>query len=641
MSFPIGPSAPPRPPPQSAASSSNDSDTRPKYSSACDSCKRRKLKCSSTQPCQRCVATGVSCTYGSVASRQTTISYTRHLEAKIAELQSLLLQQPVVETDEQGAVQAVQSDVRDRMVESLIGPEDDHLYLSPDDQFNTFHGRFAGLSVMRTVRDLCDAVAGSPGQQYGRALALSFDSSYPDIPTSNQMAALALLPSREVLEATISIALDDAMSCQECVDRAELQVQIERLYTRDPEDYTHDDRRALALIYALMALGRQCDFNVPPMPSEPGTLILRGVSYYKASRAILDGSNISHLDSIRAIIILANYLLSASMASKAHTIICMGIAAALRMGLHVSSATLREQYSAHELTQRRTVFAVLNFTQVYLSSVLGMPLLLKEPDPMQRISVPEEEMHDQGDSLVTKQPLSPVVATILMCRLLQVLADVTKTYESVSGAEDLSGSYTVGYKNITRWEEELRKWYDNLPPISPGSVTKTVLRAQLLLRVVDASIRLSIYRPFVQHILRSAQDPDFDEKGFECGSSCLQASMQLIWLSNTMEINGLLENLPWYVVYNLTLATSSLMLFELGAKHNTTIGDTSAAAQKARELLSKLGQKCLSARRCSESLDALQNEISQSRTSTVSPRTQFMRAIGAIGEEESTTASTQ
>lgn len=329
------------------------------------------------------------------------------------------------------------------------------------------------------------------------------------------------------------------------------------------------------------------------------------------------------------------------MASKAHTLICMGIAAALRMGLHVSSSSIRQQYSSYELTERRRVFAVLYFTQVYLSSVLGVPLLLKDPDPQQTIAVPEEDLHDQGESLVSKEPLSPVSATILTCKLMQVLAEVTKTYQTASAGELFSESHTIDYEEITKWEAQLKQWHESLPHISPGVVTQFVLRAQLLLRCIDASIRIAIFRPFVQHVLRTAQDPDFDQKGFECGSSCLQASMQIIWLANTMDINSLLDDSPWYLAYNLALAAGSLMLFELGARHDIILGDTSAAAQKARELLSKLGRTSLSARRCSESLDALQNEISQSRASTMSPRSQFMRAIGAISDDESSESPSQ
>lgn len=74
----------------------NAESSRAKVTSACDACKRRKVKCTGTQPCDRCISSGVSCTFGSSAGRSSAVSYTRHLEEKIAELQALLRQQPAV-----------------------------------------------------------------------------------------------------------------------------------------------------------------------------------------------------------------------------------------------------------------------------------------------------------------------------------------------------------------------------------------------------------------------------------------------------------------------------------------------------------------------------------------------------------------
>ena len=55
--------------------------------SACDSCRRRRVKCDATQPCSPCTRSGIACTYGSVASRQSATSYARNLEQQVAELQ--------------------------------------------------------------------------------------------------------------------------------------------------------------------------------------------------------------------------------------------------------------------------------------------------------------------------------------------------------------------------------------------------------------------------------------------------------------------------------------------------------------------------------------------------------------------------
>lgn len=180
---------------------------------------------------------------------------------------------------DEDVIEQSRSDARDRMIQTLVGSEDDHVYITPEDDVDSFHGRFAGLTVLRTVRDLADTMARVPGHRYGKALAEAFDTTRVDLGCGDPLATFALLPSREMLQQSIAAALDGTLSCQECLDREELQTKIERLYTCDPEEYTLNDRRALGLIYALMALGRQRqggDSSNSSSSIDAGYVVLRG-----------------------------------------------------------------------------------------------------------------------------------------------------------------------------------------------------------------------------------------------------------------------------------------------------------------------------------------------------------------------------
>lgn len=70
------------------------------HGSACDTCRRRRVKCDGNQPCDRCTRSNVACTYGSVASRTSAVSYARQLEQKVAELQGLLRERPQEDSGE-------------------------------------------------------------------------------------------------------------------------------------------------------------------------------------------------------------------------------------------------------------------------------------------------------------------------------------------------------------------------------------------------------------------------------------------------------------------------------------------------------------------------------------------------------------
>lgn len=231
--------------------------------------KLQKLKCSGLQPCERCMSTGVNCTYGFGASRSSSVVYTRHLETKIAELQALLRAQPSIELADQP------QDSYDS-IETLVSSEDDFVNLSPDSEVESFHGRFAALSLLRMVRELCDDVAGGRNGQYGKAIAGAFDSNLLNVPLTNQIAYLALLPPREKTRDLIGVALNGALCSQEFIDRQRLHSQIERLYETVPEDYTQNDRQALSLVYALLALGRQRGTDPAPSNHSADAVFMRG-----------------------------------------------------------------------------------------------------------------------------------------------------------------------------------------------------------------------------------------------------------------------------------------------------------------------------------------------------------------------------
>lgn len=254
-------------------------------------------------------------------------------------------------------------------------------------------------------------------------MAEALDSSEFSLPPINGTIKLDVLPSWQRMESTVIIALDTALNCKEFIDRDELWLQIQQLYSKAPENFDEDDRSLLALLYALMAVGRQRDPDSPQLLQEtmPRGIVVRGLSYFRTSRAILDSVDCTNLNSIMALCCLASYLLSSSMISKAYACICTAASAALRMGLHVSSSALRQKLSKAELSKRRRVFAILNIIDTIVSSVLGMPKILQHADADQIIPVPEEDLPDEGRSLVDEHPMSPVAETIISAKLFRIL----------------------------------------------------------------------------------------------------------------------------------------------------------------------------------------------------------------------------
>lgn len=140
----------------------------------------------------------------------------------------------------------------------LIGPGNDYVYRLPETSSNIFYGRFGGLSVLRSVGDIVNpAPAIPPAISPGRSLIESFEVSTLSPPVGVEMKLFAMLPSKPQVQELVDHAMRTALVCHDCIDHVRFPLQLNQLYATDPEDYSLDDKKFLALVYSLVALGRR------------------------------------------------------------------------------------------------------------------------------------------------------------------------------------------------------------------------------------------------------------------------------------------------------------------------------------------------------------------------------------------------
>lgn len=325
-------------------------------------------------------------------------------------------------------------------------------------------------------------------------------------------------------------------------------------------------------------------------------------------------SNSYNLDAIRAVICHVRYLSSMSMISKAYSHICIGISTALRMGLHVTGQQMRLSFSAEELFHRRKVFATLNMMDIYLSSLLGMPNILKDADVEQTLSLAEEDLHDVGASFIGQNPTSPLAETIQCQKINLIIANILEArYKMGRRAEQLSlereEAYVEGYDMVAAREMELEEWHNSLPALHEDPSDKRALQAQLTLRLWHSLTQIILYRPFLHYLARNSQDPKFNIRGYEYASACVRAAMQAVWVVDAINTNDLLHEGYWLNMYMLGYAASVLTYFVSSSVHRATLEESTASAIKAKNLLELLAKYNLSARRCYYSLSTVLDSL--------------------------------
>jgi hypothetical protein len=115
------------------------------------------------------------------------------------------------------------------------------------------------------------------------------------------------------------------------------------------------------------------------------------------------------------------------MFSEAYSLLNLGLAACSRMGLHLNPSSQREDFSPTELAERRQVYAALCMLDTYTSTMLGLPTMIKDPDAVQVLAIPKDELADEGTSFIQRNPTSPITATLLCNKLWRIQAKISDT----------------------------------------------------------------------------------------------------------------------------------------------------------------------------------------------------------------------
>lgn len=124
-------------------------------------------------------------------------------------------------------------------------------------------------------------------------------------------------------------------------------------------------------------------------------------------------------------------------------------------------------------------------------------------------------------------------------------------------------------------------------------------RSQWLLRLSYAHVQMVLYKPFLHHALKDAQQPGrLNMKAYACGSACIKAAMQVVWLVEKLEACDLFSEAQWFIALILAFTASCLALFVMSNTNDPTRIETSDAVRRIMELCSRHADHNASLRCC-------------------------------------------
>ncbi|KAK0887393.1 Gypsy retrotransposon integrase-like protein 1 [Friedmanniomyces endolithicus] len=500
---------------------------------------------------------------------------------------------------------------QDDMIETIVGADEKHFNGTASDRNENATqepinlardpGDYGGLSLLRRVHKLCKHVSGmkldGDNDLPNDDLSTSFEVAPPDTDLSISWETFALLPSRESVTKAIDIVVDEATCNMHFLTRANLQQIADEVFEDMETESTAHARRPLALIYAVVALSRLFHPIEQRAKGAKQTTTLNGLRYFRASRALLDPASCRNLISLQTLLCLILYTNGASMLSTCYSYICMAVAASLQIGLFTD---LSRKDLPEENSTRRMTFSVLAICDTFVTLALGLPRTLRDIDPQRSLPIADKPTDIR----------SPLYGTYMQAQLTQILATtVEANHPFIRPIEAKNGFYGVESSKIVATEARLDYWYRQLEEnqISGDAADDaSVMRSQLMLRLYHAQVQMVLYRPFLHHALGDAQRGSSTSlKAYACGSACIKAAMQAVWLVERLETSSLLSTAHWHVTYVITFTAASLCLFVTCNRGAPTVAETEDAVRRIKGVCSRNADANASLRRCHQFLESI------------------------------------
>lgn len=168
---------------------------------------------------------------------------------------------------------------------------------------------------------------------------------------------------------------------------------------------------------------------------------------------------------LQAIVFIIQFLQATGNLGGCYTLVGVALRSALRMGLHRNLP--QGSLTPVEAETRRRLFYTIRQMDVYLSTTLGLPLLLQDKDIDQQLPSEVDDEYITSTHIAQPPPGASSVfeAFNAHVRLMRILAQILEdVYPQQSAAGDhKNATYSINYTRIREIEHDLHEWQNQLP----------------------------------------------------------------------------------------------------------------------------------------------------------------------------------
>ncbi|KAI0303129.1 fungal-specific transcription factor domain-containing protein [Russula brevipes] len=478
---------------------------------ACESCRRKKIKCDGTEPtCSQCATSGSLCTWLQTKDRAAlSRHYVQELEARLLHMESVFAQitQQLGQTpnDDGNLVNSAVSDeskaAATALLRSIINngqpsqppvvdnpstPDSSSSVKIEDDMLDSFgqltldehgHMRWIGGSSTMSLIQSFRAVTAAP---HSRASPMADDSGQPNklyFPATVFFGKVRALPYPEEVEYPERDLADKLVSAYfsrfhfllPIIDKPSFMRQY--TYLMDHKDDQHLARSQtafIAMVFALFACSAQL-VEDPRLKGEREDDGGMGMVYYERALILHYISHASiQIAHVQCFVLMSSFLCSINCLPQAWLLIGQAVRAAQDLGLHRSPKRLF--IPAVEKETRRKIWWGVYTLDRMLALALGRPIGAEDVDC--DVELPIDLDDDFLPDFLAGAPMTSETPSLMtgftsLVSLYSIAGRVMRQVYGVDMADSTADpeKRTQLQGHVDALDKELTKWLDNLPPV--------------------------------------------------------------------------------------------------------------------------------------------------------------------------------
>ncbi|KAH8196117.1 hypothetical protein TruAng_009716 [Truncatella angustata] len=539
---------------------------RSRVTRACDKCKRRKIKCSGTHPCEQCSYDIESCTYDASYTRGRMPPTPKRIDT--GEMQSHVSH--VVEGDLEDHLAAAGHDVLHPpetnaapaiVTSSRVSPEP-----SQTDLQGHYIGPASGVSFLLRVQ-----------KRLHQAVSFSQTSSiftFGDAPLPEPDPASCLLMSRDEGQKLLERYFDFAVPTHRFLHRPTVEHWLDEFFStkgimRDLEDASAR-KAVLFMVFA------QAQVYMPSV--SPGDDSAR---YFVAAEHHLAKERGSiRLTSVQARLAQCFYLLGQSRINHCWSLFGTTAHLVLAIGLNRNRRGYPLANSDRIETEcRRRTFWCAYTLDSYLSAALGRPRTFHDDDIDQELPSNIEDSDLAGSLPSQAQPRqSLMLAPVAHVRLSRILSAILRDLYSIKPIST-STRTTVAAKHMTAlkdWRKEM-SYFLEVSGISASLLKPIYQRQKNVLNFAYWHAVILINRPFLlsnfarlqQNVMASAEAARRARTNASV-QECLQAAINIVSTVNDLFQADQMFRGYWFTLYFSFSAVVVLYVYVIQQKASTS-----------------------------------------------------------------------